>query len=87
MANDKEPQFKTDLSERERKRYAGMLREIATHADEAADAVEAGNDPQFLMAFFILSLSGSCMREIQEILITTMKDSSKTEEFPSVIGD
>lgn len=64
-----EPKFKTDLNERERTRFGKSLRTISEAAKAAADALEASNDTEFFLQFVMLSLSGTSLKELQQIII------------------
>jgi hypothetical protein len=80
--------FQTDLNERERRKYAGLLREVSKHAAETAATLESEphDDTKFIISFIVLSLMLSSIAELQKIV----QDAAKKEappEFPSVIGE
>jgi len=78
--------LKTDLSSRERKRYAQSLRNIAANAQKLADALEAENDLDAVLAFMMLSLEGQIVNELGTVFIDAAKADLKptSDEFDTI---
>lgn len=83
--------FKTDLNERERRRYADLFRALQTVGNEGAEAIETGNDARLAAVMITAGLMFMHLAELQEIILKAMRDEIKRketeeEEFPEIIG-
>ena len=76
--------FKTDLNERERERFAGILRGMAKQADDAADNLIAERDGEFLTVFLLLTLQMMRGKEISDFMMTQVRSGA---EFPETIEE
>ncbi|MDP8928644.1 MAG: hypothetical protein M3O70_08750 [Actinomycetota bacterium] len=59
--------FETDLNQRERRRYAKALRDIARNSERAARALESEDDDKAMIEVVTLGLRGRVVNEITEI--------------------
>jgi hypothetical protein len=81
-------ELKTDMNDRERDRFAVMLRGMAEAANGAANALEKRYDQGFLVSFMVLTLSSGFMKEVHSILESSLKKMKDDPvEFPPIIGD
>lgn len=62
------PEIKLDLNDRERKRFANMLRNIATTAGRVADAVELGNESEAVAFYALFVITITPIKEFHELV-------------------
>lgn len=65
--------IKTDMNDRERERFAKELRGISDAATKAAVALDSRDDAEFVMRLMILTLISGSMKEMVDVVMTTLK--------------
>ena len=74
-----------DMNDRERKRFAGALRQLAGAATKAAEGLERRDDEEFFVGYMTFRIGSMAMKEIDEVLLSSLKRDA-APEFPPIIG-
>ncbi len=77
--------FQTDFSPLERTRHAHLLKQIAGHANKAADALLAEDDENFLAPFTLLMLSQILIKPIADDVASSI-ELNEISEFADFIN-
>lgn len=69
-----QPEIKLELNDRERKRFAAMLRNIQTTAGRVADAIERGNESEAVAFYAVFVFALTPIKEFHELVDQAISD-------------